>query len=139
MSFPARPGAISALLIALGSSGCAVGPDYRRPEVATPPAYAEAASSVRTAISSSDADMSAWWTQFNDPTLNRLIDRALVDSLTLEAAASRIREARLEEVQTAAAEYPSVGATGSALSYHSNSDSGSAAGGSTGSASAGWD
>jgi outer membrane protein, multidrug efflux system len=120
--------AATALAGAIGLCGCAVGPDYRRPQVATPPAYAEAASTQRTALSSGDADISAWWTQFEDPILNRLIERALVDSLTLEAAASRIREARLEEVQTAAAGYPSVSATGSALAYRSNRDSSGGAG-----------
>ena len=35
-----------------------------------------------------------WWTQFNDPILNSLIERAAVSNLDVQLALARVREAR---------------------------------------------
>lgn len=40
------------------------------------------------------ADVSAWWLEYRDPVLNRLIDRALIQSPTLEQALARVDSAR---------------------------------------------
>jgi NodT family efflux transporter outer membrane factor (OMF) lipoprotein len=113
---PAVLGAVAAL------GGCTVGPAYQRPQVATPSAYAEAA--VQTP-SASDASLARWWDRFNDPTLASLIDHALANNLDLQAAASRVREARLQEVSTRAGEYPNVNAIANAASVQSNRGGGS--------------
>lgn len=111
-------GLFGALAAALAA--CTVGPDYRQPEIATPAAFAEAAGADRTAISPADADLSAWWTQFNDPRLTSLVARALAGSPTLEQARSRVREARLKEIERGAAEYPRLSASGNAAAIRSN-------------------
>jgi NodT family efflux transporter outer membrane factor (OMF) lipoprotein len=115
-----------ALLAAAGLAACTVGPDYRRPEVATPPAYAEAASTPRTAVTPADADLSAWWAQFGDPELSSLVARALAGNLDRQTAISRVRQARLSEIVARAAEYPSLSAAGNALTFNSNRKSGGA-------------
>jgi len=125
------------LIAAVWLSGCTVGPSYRQPQIAAPPAYVEAVSTARTVVSAGDSGLSGWWAQFDDPTLTGLIDRALASSPTLEAATSRIREARLKEIETAAVEYPNVNAIGSAVTLRSNGESGSSGGGSTSSGSGG--
>src|SRR5665213_1489486 len=118
-------------------AACTVGPTYHAPRIATPSAYLEAGSTARTTVSSENADLSAWWKQFNDPILTALVDRALADSPTLSLATSRVRAARLQEIQTGAAEYPSISATGNALALNSNRKSSAATGGATGNASGG--
>ena len=45
-------------------------------------------------IKSEPADLSAWWTVFNDPILNTLIDTAYEQNLSLRAAGWRIMQAR---------------------------------------------
>ena len=81
--------AFTPTLLALALSACAVGPDYRTPE--TDPARIaalEAADYDRTRF---DA---AWWQQFDDPTLNQLVQRSLADNRELRVAFSRLRAAR---------------------------------------------
>ena len=57
-----------------------------------------------------DAALAQWWTGFNDPTLNDLVTRALRDNLDLQTAASRIREARQQEIVAGAAAWPTLSA-----------------------------
>ncbi|MDB5448221.1 MAG: Efflux transporter, outer rane factor lipoprotein NodT family [Phenylobacterium sp.] len=115
-------------LAAVGASGlaltaCVVGPDYRAPAIAAPSSYAEAGAAPPLAVTPAgavDSDLEAWWTTFNDPTLNDLIARALADNLDLQAAESRVREARLQVRSTQAAELPSLTATADAVTFNSD-------------------
>src|SRR5690349_7245665 len=94
-------------LLLLGA--CTVGPNYARPKTPVPERYAEAASPA-----GSDAELADWWRGFNDPLLDELVDRAVAQNLDVEAAASRIREARAREVVAGAAAMPEVDAQASA-------------------------
>jgi multidrug efflux system outer membrane protein len=114
------------VVIALAASACTVGPRYHQPAIATPPAYAEAVDTARTAIRPDDADLSQWWTQFADRTLQDLIRRALASNLDLKSAASRVRQAREQETIAGAAEYPTLSANGTALTLNSNRGSSAA-------------
>lgn len=124
-------GLLAALGVCAALAGCTVGPAYHRPQVAMPSAYAQAASpptATATATGSASAaaaTLSRWWDRFNDPTLSALIDHALANNLDLQAAASRVREARLQEISTRAGEYPNVNAIANAASVQSNRGSGS--------------
>lgn len=75
----------------LVTASCTVGPDYRPPSLALPPAWLEA---WNYGIDSSPADLSRWWTQFNDPILDALVERAVKSNFDLAVAQARIREAR---------------------------------------------
>ncbi|WP_322977754.1 TolC family protein [Pseudomonas sp. C11] len=81
--------AFTPALLALALSACAVGPDYRAPE--TDPARI-------AALEAGDYDRTrfdaAWWQQFDDPTLNQLVQRSLADNRELRVAFSRLRAAR---------------------------------------------
>ncbi|HTT97411.1 MAG TPA: efflux transporter outer membrane subunit [Rhizomicrobium sp.] len=107
-----------ALPIALLCAGCTVGPDYKKPDVAVPASFREAPN----AASASDADLAQWWMQFNDPELQSLVIRALKSNLDLQTAASRVREAREQEIIEGAAGLPHVNASGNHLHFHSNGD-----------------
>ncbi len=52
----------------------------------------------------------AWWTSFNDPTLDHLISHALEANETLKIADARLRQAQAEETAARAGPKPSVNA-----------------------------
>ena len=81
----------AACLLALLASACTVGPNYAPPALQTPPAYGEPQSTDPRPV-----DLSGWWHSFGDRELDRLIAIALSDSLDIQTAASRIRQARTD-------------------------------------------
>ena len=86
--------------------GCALGPDYVAPTIAAPPRFmGEAAVVARQA---SPAPVDAWWRGFNDPVLDRMIDRALAQNLDLAQAAARVTQARAGLGAATAALLPSA-------------------------------
>jgi len=100
-----------ACLAALLLAGCAtVGPNYRRPDVATPAQYAE----PHDAQGLSDAELAIWWKRFGDPQLDSLITRAIALNLDVQSAAARIREARARETLAGARNLPTIDAQASA-------------------------
>ena len=60
-------------------------------------------------------ELQAWWQQFNDPLLVRLIDAAQAVSSTLASATSRIEQSRATRVAAGAALLPTLDANASAL------------------------
>ena len=91
-------------------AGCTVGPNYQRPAISVPPAFAEPSGVTRA----SDADLATWWRGFGDPELDRLVDRAVAWNLDVQTAAARIREARERELVAGAAALPQADAQASA-------------------------
>lgn len=117
--------ALVALAAALTSSGCTVGPRYKTPAVAVPGAFGELPAAGRAPLSvpsPEEEDLSRWWLRFHDAELQRLIERALASNLDLQAAASRIRQAREEEVMAGSALLPSLGSSATAIRLHANSN-----------------
>jgi len=98
------------LVLLLYFSACTVGPNYERPEVAIPSAWKEA---QQKGIDTQSAELSRWWTAFDDPLLNSLVDRAVKSNLDLRIAEGRIREARAFRGFTAADLWPKVNVSGS--------------------------
>lgn len=86
--------------------GCTVGPDYHPPEMAVPAHYAEPQPAGEA------IDPAHWWTAFGDPELTSLIERALADNPSLAIAASRVRQARIQEIQARAIGLPTLDAQG---------------------------
>jgi multidrug efflux system outer membrane protein len=83
---------IALATLAATLAGCAVGPNYVKP--ATPVA-AQFAGTTEGAYSPADVQ-ARFWTQFGDPTLDRLIDEALVANHDLRIALANLTEARAE-------------------------------------------
>src|SRR5574344_3057501 len=90
-----RRGAV-VLLAALAAAGCAVGPDYHKPQSA-PVTLA----SPEQARFSADRLQRDWWKQLQDPQLDRLIELALARNLDIRIAQARLAESRaaLDEKQ----------------------------------------
>ncbi|MGA2439927.1 MAG: efflux transporter outer membrane subunit [Tepidisphaeraceae bacterium] len=104
-------------LAVLALWGCAVGPDYKQPDMKTPEQYSEIGSATQptsrsTPGASTRPDYQRWWETLNDPTLNRLIDRAVRGNPDLLAAEARIREARFNRGILVSGLFPDVGAQG---------------------------
>jgi NodT family efflux transporter outer membrane factor (OMF) lipoprotein len=59
-------------------------------------------------------DTATWWRAFGDPVLDGLVARALTGNPDMATAASRVRQARLQEIAARAAGLPSVGASAQA-------------------------
>lgn len=97
------------LLILMLLSACTVGPDYRPPVVPVPVAYGSG-----QAGAPADVDLALWWRQFDDPLLDRLIDRALVGNLNIQVAAARVLQARAQERAVHGAAGPKLNANGQA-------------------------
>jgi NodT family efflux transporter outer membrane factor (OMF) lipoprotein len=94
---------------------CAVGPDFKTPENTLPPQWHAPATQVSTA----DVDVQ-WWKQFNDSTLNDLVDHALQGNPDVRIAALRVAESRAQRGAVAGARWPTVDA---AASYQRNRQS----------------
>ena len=83
-----------ALLISASLSvGCAVGPDYVRPDAPLPDHFMGQAA-VEQRHATANADLIAWWTGFGDPQLTRFVTLALEQNLDLEQATARVAQAR---------------------------------------------
>jgi multidrug efflux system outer membrane protein len=91
-------------------AACAVGPNYRRPAVATPEATRGQRGPSDTA---SLADL-PWWVVFNDPALRALVEDAIRGSHDLRAAAARVEEARNQIAVARADMFPQVSYQGAA-------------------------
>ena len=113
-------------LIASALSACAVGPNYRRPDVATPAAYKEApANATNNAASNTTSPPQEWWTVFNDPLLNDLEQQVEVSNQDLAAAEAAYREAATVIREQRSALFPSAGVSGDASRTRGASRSGS--------------
>jgi multidrug efflux system outer membrane protein len=89
--------------LALFLAGCAVGPDYRRPAVSTPPAFRN----DRVVSTNSFADL-PWWQVFHDQTLQGLIRILLTNNYDLRIAVTRIEQASAIARETRGQFFPQV-------------------------------
>ncbi|MGE3872414.1 MAG: efflux transporter outer membrane subunit [Parvibaculaceae bacterium] len=78
---------------ALVLSGCMVGPDWTKPKAPVAPQWLEARD---RSVVTRRQEYVEWWTVFNDPTLNRLVQTAFEQNLTLRIAGVRVLEARAQ-------------------------------------------
>jgi multidrug efflux system outer membrane protein len=76
--------AVGAACVTALISGCAVGPDYSRPAIESPPAYRI------DYPKAADVANTKWWEQFGDPALNQLVEEALRGNLDVRQAAARV-------------------------------------------------
>jgi multidrug efflux system outer membrane protein len=91
------------VVILIGISGCAVGPNFEKPVVENPEHFNY--DSLRT-----DTILNLkWWELFNDKQLITHIDTALVNNQDVRIAASRVEEARYVVGYTKADQWPVFG------------------------------
>lgn len=89
-------------------SGCAVGPNYHRPTVQTPPAFHGPDESQQTEPQTASFADLPWWKVFHDPQLQELIRTALKQNYDLQLAVERVNAARAQVGITRSNEFPQV-------------------------------
>lgn len=92
-------------------AGCAVGPDYHRPDVPLPDRYQSA---MQQRSATRPANFAVWWEGFNDPLLSRLVSDALAQNLDIAQASARMAQARAGLGAATAALLPSGNVSGQA-------------------------
>jgi outer membrane protein, multidrug efflux system len=100
--------AVALASLAAGLGGCAVGPNYVKPAMPV----AQQFSGAQPGPYSGDEAQAKFWTQFGDPTLDRLVDDALAANHDLRIALGRLVEARAERRQAQFDLAPTVTAAG---------------------------
>jgi multidrug efflux system outer membrane protein len=106
--------AIAATMGFLG--GCAVGPNYHRPEIPVDPHFANAG---EPGFAEGDP-VEHYWTGFADPTLTSLIEDSVAHNTDLRAAEANLRAARAARRLAGFDQYPTINL---AASYTHNLDS----------------
>lgn len=81
---------LAPVLLGAVLSGCALGPDYRRPDLAVPASHR---GQDGPPVEASLADL-AWWDATKDPVLRSLVSEALERNRDLAIAAARVAEYR---------------------------------------------
>ena len=84
------------LLLCLVICACSVGPDYERPALEAPAQFvSQDVLDVLNAGKKEGAVLSAdWWTGFEDPVLNALVENGLVHNFEISAAFARVKAAQ---------------------------------------------
>ena len=134
------PGAMLSLVLAL--AGCAVGPDYVRPDIAVPAQYKALADAPekwpgwKPAQPADDMPRGRWWERFGDAHLNALAEQVDISNQNVRAAEARFRQAQSALDQARAAWFPDIGGNAASTrgqSASSGSGDGSSSGGGSGS------
>jgi len=95
-------------------AGCAVGPDYKRPEATTiPAAYAGATNGWKLAEPQGQLPKGQWWEIFGDTELNELENQAATANQQLKIALARFDEARAQMDATRAGYFPDLSVSAS--------------------------
>ena len=104
------PSLLVGILVSAGIlTGCAVGPDYERPNTNDPESFRSAATSPSpTTPSDTQLSSDAWWQGFNDPVLNELVEAGLQNNRDLQSAIANVRKARGQLITTRGKFFPQV-------------------------------
>ena len=106
------------LMLLLLTTACAIGPDYERPEIATPLAFKEAqapeaVNQLEKANPSDDAPRGKWWEVFGDKNLNELEEQVAISNQTVKAASASLLQAQALVSETTAGFFPTIAADAS--------------------------
>ncbi|WP_407935165.1 efflux transporter outer membrane subunit [Cupriavidus plantarum] len=112
---------LAALTGALLLAGCAVGPDYKRPDAPTPAAFKEASADMpawtgdwKTAEPRDQAARTDWWRVFSDPDLDILMAQVEISNQNIKAAEAQYRQAAGALQAARAGLFPTLNGTASA-------------------------
>ena len=118
-SRPGRLLLLSLCAIAVWFSGCAVGPNYARPNVDAPTSYRgqqDDQPNAPTAKSDPALGDEEWSKVFLDPALQDLVRAALQNNYDVRIAAARVQEARAQLGITRADQFPTLSGGGNITS-----------------------
>jgi NodT family efflux transporter outer membrane factor (OMF) lipoprotein len=105
------------LFVSAFLAACAVGPNYVAPDTQMAPFHnAKVVADRQTTLPAPNLDN--WWTGFNDPELVKVVQRALDQNLSLQAAMARVAQARAAAQAAGAQLLPTVDANASYTAEH---------------------
>src|SRR5215475_2003933 len=104
-----------ALVLTLLLSGCAAGPNYKKPTVNSPTVYRGLTPEDAAKNDPHSLGDEKWWDVFQDDQLKELIKTALQQNYDLRRAATRILQARAALGITRADQFPTISADASAF------------------------
>ncbi|VVD89748.1 cation/multidrug efflux system outer membrane porin [Pandoraea horticolens] len=93
-------------------AGCAVGPDYVRPDVDAPAAFKETGD-WKLAEPSDAVSKGEWWAIYQDPVLSELMAQVDVNNQNIKVAEANYRQALAVASQARSAFFPTIGADAS--------------------------
>jgi len=115
---------ISSAALVAALAGCAVGPDYQRPEMAAPTEYRRAADDSTPAIETNSIGDLAFAEVYADPILNDYIAEALTNSWDIKIAAARVLQAEAAARVARSQFWPTVNAGGDLYTTRSSENLG---------------
>lgn len=98
-------GYLAAFVLLQGIAGCAVGPDFVRPQ---PPAVTRFTAQPLKGVDETLDVPRRWWTLFGSPELDALVDGALKAHPNIDSAEAALRAARETRIAQQGAFFPSV-------------------------------
>lgn len=102
----------SCVVLVMLNACTTLGPDFVKPETPTVDDWL----ADNPAITRDAAQLSDWWTVFNDPILNELVEQSYQQNLTLQITGLRILEARAQLGIAIGNQYPQVQQIGGSAS-----------------------
>jgi NodT family efflux transporter outer membrane factor (OMF) lipoprotein len=109
---PAVSWAPGAIVLALALPGCVSGPDFERPELDVGRQFVASGDSEGIdRFATDDVPATRWWREFEDPTLDALVEQALDENLSVETGLARLQQATALADAARGARLPSVQAT----------------------------
>lgn len=97
-----------------------VGPNYLRPEVASPVAFKEAPKGWKIAQPGNGTDRGPWWAIYKDPLLSQLEPQVAINNQNLKAYEAAYREAQAVVREARSGLFPTVSATPDVTRGHSS-------------------
>ena len=113
---------IAISLATLLTSGCTVGPNYKRPSANVPGAYRGTTPEEAPQPAAESLGDQKWWEVFQDKQLQDLIHTALQQNYDVRIAATRILEARAQVGITRADGLPTISAGAQSFDQRSARD-----------------
>lgn len=104
----------------LALQGCTAGPDYLKPDVATPVAFKEAPKGWKIAQPGNGGDRGEWWRVYKDPVLNQLVPQVAIYNQNLQAYEAAFRHAQAIARKARSSLFPTVTADSGATRAHSS-------------------
>lgn len=117
--------AFPALLIPLFLAACAVGPDYKLPDIPLPVQWFGGNETSEALADAPKPQPIKWWENFNDPALNAILEQSFAKSLDIREAEARLREVRAAERLANASLLPQIDGFASAERRRSSGSGGS--------------
>lgn len=109
-SMPRGPFLSPCLLVlpCLGLVGCMVGPDHQDPELDLPASFSHQGTQWQRQSPASLPKDRNWWTLYGDSQLTRMVELAIAQNATLEAAAARLAGARARSKEARSLYFPNI-------------------------------